>query len=296
MAKQLLIYERAVPVNRQRHANWSVKTGKDFTFAQQANAVPLIAVEFQSAAAEYAIVFAGQGDTLMPMVILGVRDQENRYLTDTGGWGADYVPAFVRRYPFVFSSSDEGANFALCIDEDFAGCNQEGRGERLFDADGEQTQYLGGVLEFLRQYQARFQRTQAFCKKLKDLDVLEPMQAQFTLGTGEQMSLAGFLAVSRERLKTLSAEQLLDLVRTDELELVYLHLQSMRNFSAMVQRTPHPVAGEDEQAASPQAPVDKEPVEKQAADTRVKEKARAKVAGKSTEKATKKGRASEKIT
>ncbi len=292
MAKQLLIYERAVPVNRQRHANWSVKTGVDFTFAQHANAVPLITVEFQSAAAEYAIVFAGRDEAVTPMVILGVRDRENRYLTDSGGWGADYVPAFVRRYPFVFSSSDEGANFALCIDEEFAGCNQEGRGERLFDADGEQTQYLGGVLEFLRQYQARFQRTEAFCRKLKELDVLEPMQAQFTLGTGEQMSLAGFSAVSRKRLKALSAEQLADLTRTDELELIYLHLQSMRNFSAMVQRTPQPVAGEGDEAAAAHASADQEPVEKQPADTRVKEKARAKIA----EKGNGKGRASEKNT
>ena len=131
---------------------------------------------------------------------------------------------------------DDGSTFTLCIDEDFAGCNQDGRGERLFDVDGEQTQYLGGVLAFLKDSQAHFMRTQAFCKKLKELDLLEPMRAQFTLKSGQQFGLEGFLALSREKLKALPGDKLAELARTDELELMYLHLHSMRNFSAMIER------------------------------------------------------------
>jgi hypothetical protein len=44
------------------------------------------------------------------------------------------------------------------------------------------------------------------------------------------------MAVSRERLKKLSAETLAQLASTDELELIYLHLQSMRNFNLMRER------------------------------------------------------------
>ncbi len=259
MTTQLLIYQRAVPVTKQRHGNWSVKAGTDYAFTKQVNSVPLMAVEFPSAAAEYAIVFAGTEEAVMPVVILGVKERENRYLTETGGWQAKYIPAFVRRYPFVFSSSEDGTNFALCIDEEFAGCNQDGRGERLFDAEGEQTQYLRGVLEFLKSYQAQFRRTQVFCKKLKDLDLLEPMQAQFTLGTGERALLAGFMAVSRDKLKALSGDQLADLARTDELELMYQHLQSMRNLSEVAQRAAPQVNGaESAPPAKATLPVAKE--------------------------------------
>ncbi len=236
MTTQLLIYQRAVPVSKQRHGSWSVKAGSDYTFTQHVNSVPLTAVEFPSAAPEYAIVFAGTEEAVMPVVILGVRERENQYVTEAGGWQAKYLPAFVRRYPFVFSSSDDGANFTLCIDEEFAGCNQEGRGERLFDVDGEQTQYLRSVLEFLKSYQVQFQRTQAFCRKLKELELLEPMQAKFTLGSGERALLAGFMAVNRDRLKGLSGEKLGELAKTDELELIYQHLQSLRNLSVVAQK------------------------------------------------------------
>lgn len=233
MATKLLIYETAVPVSKAKHAGWSVETGADYGFSRNVNAVPLMAVEFPAAAAEYAIVFAGGEDELMPAVILGVREQQNLYLTAQQGWRAKYVPAFVRRYPFVFSSPDEGKTFTLCIDEGFRGFNQEGRGERLFDDQGKPSPYVDNVLKFLQQYQLEFRRTQAFCRKLRELNVLEPMRAQMTLDSGERMALTGFMAVDRGRLKTLSADRIADLAKTDELELVYAHLSSLRNFAAM---------------------------------------------------------------
>jgi len=234
MSTQLLIYERAVPVNKQKHSDWSVKAGNTYDFAKHINSAPLIAIEFPNAAAEYSIVFAGNEENVMPAVILGVRDRENLYLSEDGKWSAKYIPAFIRRYPFVFSVSGDGKQFVLCIDEEFSGCNQDGIGERLFDAEGERTQYLQNVLNFANEYQARFHRTQLFCKKLIELDLLEPMRAQITLATGKTLNLGGFRAVSREKLKKLTDEQLVELARTDELELIYLHLHSLRNFNSMI--------------------------------------------------------------
>src|SRR5690606_7709519 len=139
----------------------------------------------------------------------------------------------VRRYPFVFSSQDDGKTFTLCIDERFAGFNREGKGQRLFGDDGKPSSYTENVLKFLQEYQAQFQRTQAFCRKLTEHGLLESMQAQVTTQKGEKLSLSGFMAVNRERLKKLDREVLAQLIATDELELIYLHLQSMRNFNAM---------------------------------------------------------------
>jgi hypothetical protein len=246
VTKQLLIYGQVVPVSRQRHGDWSVKVGTDYTFARQVNSVPLMAVEFENAAPEYPIVFTGTEEEIMPAIILGI-SEENVYLTEAGQWEAKYVPAFVRRYPFVFSKTEDEDRFTLCIDEEFEGFNQEGRGERLFDSQGEQTQYLKNVLGFLQEYQRHFQLTRAFCQKVKELDLLEPMQAKFRLPNGEPMSLTGFSAVSKERLKKLSGEQLEDLMQTGQLDLLYWHLQSMRNFSLMSQRfRPHEEEGTEQ--------------------------------------------------
>jgi len=250
MSKTLLIYERAVAVNKARHGGAGVKGSDDFSFASDVNSMPLLAQEFRDAMREYPIVFAGTEDKIMPAVLLGFGEHENLFVDDSGKWNAKYIPAFARRYPYVFSSSDDGQTLTLCIDEDFSGFNQEGEGERLFDDDGEQTPYLKKVLDFQTEFQRLFQRTQAFCKNLHDLNLLDPMQAQLKFGSGQEISIGGFMVVNRERLKEVSGEKLSELATVDELELLYLHLQSLHNVTDLARHVKQAPAEEPVDAES----------------------------------------------
>jgi len=236
MTKQLMIYESAVPVSSESHRNWSVKMGEDYKFSSKVNSVPLLAAEFRAAAQDYAIVFAGDGNDVVPSVILGVRYGENSNVSADGSWTGSYVPAFLRRYPFVFSRSEDEKDFVLCIDERFDGFNTDGKGERLFDTDGEQTTFLKNKLTFVSEYQALFERTAVYCKWLQENDLLEKAQAQFNLADGQTASLSGFFTINFEKLKALSAETLVEMVRSDELELCYAHLFSLGNLTPMAQK------------------------------------------------------------
>jgi len=233
MSTELLFYQNLAAISSTEHKNLCIKGGEEFKFARNTNSVPLMSVEITKAALNYPIVFAGDEKNFLPVSVLGIKDGQNLYVDRTGKWKAKYIPAFVRRYPFVFSTNDEGQTFTLCIDEKFSGCNTDGEGERLFDDAGEKTPYLENVLTFLQDYQKEFVRTQAFVTALKELDILEPMTAQVTLADGQQMALAGFLSVSREKLKNLPAEKLSELAKNEALELIYIHLQSLNNFQKM---------------------------------------------------------------
>lgn len=235
MSTQLLFYREAVPVSKDQHANLSIDTTQNYAFAGGVNSVPLTATEFPFAARDYVIVFAGP-ETPMPAAILGVQQDRNLFVAEDGHWEGRYIPAFVRRYPFVFSSNEDASTFTLCVDKEFDGLNEDGRGERLFTEEGENSAYLERMLNFLQEYQAHFQRTQAFCKQLKDLDLLESMQAHISMPSGSQQSLTGFQVINRDRLKALAGDKLAELAQTDALELAYLHLQSLNNFSVMVER------------------------------------------------------------
>lgn len=239
MTVQMLIYENAVPVSSGRHAGCSVEV-RDYAFCRKVNSVPLTVAEFRSAAGEHPIVFAQAANVARPVVVLGLRREENLLVSEGGDWLGRYIPAFVRRYPFVFSTQQDDHRFVLCVDEAFHGFNRTGRGEPLFGADLQPSPYVGRVLRFLQEYRAQFVRTRAFCDRLQALDLLEPVQVRFTVG-GAQMSLGGFSAVSRDRLKALPVDRLGELARSDELELLYLHLHSLRNFEALKNRQP-PVA------------------------------------------------------
>ncbi|MCG2593202.1 SapC family protein [Ramlibacter sp. XY19] len=231
MATQLQFYQNAVPLAASRHADWSVEP-RDFSFSRTSSSVPLMAVEFPVAAEEYAIVFVGQPGEVVPVAITGVRPNENLFVDAAGGWDAKYIPGFVRRYPFVFTTPDGGDTLTLCIDEAYPGINQEGRGQRLFDEERKPSQFTGQVMEFLRDYQVEFGRTQTFCRKLEEMKLLEPMQVE--VGTpGASSSLGGFLGVDREKMRALSGKRLAELAKDDSLEMIYVHLQSMRNFGRM---------------------------------------------------------------
>jgi len=233
---QLLMYESVVPVTPEQHRKHSIETGKDYGFSAKLSSVPLLAAEFPAAAGEYPMVFAGSPKGLLPVAVLGVRQGENLFVASGGAWEARYKPAFVRQYPFVFTPQDDGKRLMLCVDQSYPGFNAEGRGQKLFGADDKPTAYVQQLLKFMQEYQQQFQRTRAFCQKLQELELLEGVEAQIQLGDGKRVSLKGMQAVSRAKLKALGADRLADLMARDALELIYLHLHSLRNMAQLRDR------------------------------------------------------------
>jgi hypothetical protein len=235
MTKQLQFYENAVPVSAQRHGAWCLERTGDYAYTSQSNVVPLTAVEFPFAAMEYSIVFVGTEEASTPVALLGVKPEENLYLEDGHRWKARYIPAFVRRYPFVFSRGADAHTYTLCIDESYGGWNLQGRGEALFDATGAGTEFLNGTMKFVTDVQREIARTTAFCEKLKQLDLLEAMTARFKLPDGKDSEVKGFMAVNRAKLSKLPGDTLVELAGNGMLELIYAHLLSMRHFGELLQ-------------------------------------------------------------
>lgn len=233
MSKQLLIYENATPLSIERHKEWCLKQTNDFSFAKDVNAFPILGAEFFQTALIYPIVFIQAEANVYPSIVTGLQDQKNFFVTDSGEWQADYIPAFVRRYPFIFSLSEDQKTFTVCIDESFGGWNQEGSGERLFDSEENQTQYLKNIVAFLQDYQSGSLATEAFCKKLVELDLLENMQANLTINNVAQKPFQGFLGISRDKLQSLTSETVYELMQLGWLELIYLHLHSLNHFSRL---------------------------------------------------------------
>jgi hypothetical protein len=230
------IYESVVPLTAERHGGHSVSTGADYAFCGKLNVVPLLAVEFPESSSEYAIAFAGLSENLMPVAILGLRAKENLFVGADGSWRARYKPAFIRRYPFVFSLEPGGQRAMLCIDEKFAGLNRENAGNRLFDADGQPTPYVSGILKFLQEYQLQLQRTRQLCRRLQELNLLSDIEATVEVPDGSKLALTGMLGVDRTRLKSLEGSVVAELLRQDVLELIFLHLHSLRNLGSLRER------------------------------------------------------------
>ncbi|MBF0145290.1 MAG: SapC family protein [Magnetococcales bacterium] len=234
---QLLFYEKPVPLNKDIHRTLCIKTADNlYGFSRVTNSVLLAGVEFAHAAKEYCIVFTKAGDLVMPVALLGLRNDENLYVDHENRWNAHYIPAFIRRYPFILAESGQGdAQKTVCIDETFIGFNDK-EGRRLFDDTGESTEFLTSAIKFLQDYQGQYRRTEVFVNRLKDLDLFTELNAQAQLPNGQKVHMGGLLGVDENKLLQLEKNKALELFRSGELSWVYAHLLSMSNMQRLGER------------------------------------------------------------
>lgn len=234
---EAMYYEQPVLLDRHLHRRRRVKASSSFAFARKANSLYLAGVEFGDACKEYPIVFtrASNGKTI-PVAMLGLRSRENLFVDDQERWTAAYVPAFVRRYPFVLAELSQ-ESMAVCIDEAYAGLSEaEGEGEPLFDASGGNTPFLQNALDFLNRYQQEFGRTAAFCERLQQAGLLTEMNAKADLKDGRSFTVNGLLVVDEKKLMALPDAVALAMFRAGEMHLVSMHLVSLANMQRLVDR------------------------------------------------------------
>ena len=229
-------YEKPVALDREKHRSLKVRSTGSFGFAGKANSLYLAGVEFSEACKEFAIVFTrvASGRTV-PVAMLGLRGRENLFVDAQGKWDAGYIPAFVRRYPFVLAELPGRAEMAVCIDEACDGLNLS-EGEALFDPTGNDTPFLQHALDFLRRYQAEYLRTEGFCQRLEQAGLLMEMNARADLVDGRSFTINGLLIVDEKKLMALPDATALSLWRSGELHLISMHLVSLSNMQKLVDR------------------------------------------------------------
>lgn len=224
-------YRNPVALEPVRHAKAGLKPRQDLGFAAGTNAIALTVAEFGLAARTYPIVFS-TATPAVPFAVVGLREQENMFLDEQGRWREDaYVPAYVRRYPFIFSELPDSTQLVLCVDE--AAENFETDSQQPFFVDGKPAPALQQVLKFGEAFQAQYEDTRRFGQWLEDHGLLENRVARAELEDGQVFTLRGFRLINHEKLLQLSDEQVLELHKKGWLPLLHFHLQSLTNWGVL---------------------------------------------------------------
>lgn len=238
------IYQDAILLDRERHRQLKYKVQTTARFARALHAVPLAAVEMTQAVREYPIVFARaagvdeQPGELICYALTGLRDGQNLFLDADGHWNAHYVPAFIRRYPFVFAETGP-EQLSVCIDQSSPGYDAPD-GEPFFDEAGEPSALLQGALGLLADYQLEMQRTRAFLQRLDATELLMPAELRADLADGRNALVQGLLVVDEARLQQLSGDKLQEWFASSELGLLYAHLFSLGHVRELMRRMAAP--------------------------------------------------------
>lgn len=232
----VLFYSQPEPLSVEAHGKLGVTSvDKPYAFIGQTNVVPLTVTEFAPAALSYPVIFVGEGK--QPVVAMGLNTNDNLFVTD-GEFRADaYIPAYARRYPFVFANDDSQQRMILCIDR-AAPYFVEGGDTPLFEGN-EPSAYVKNAMEFCNNFEQERVRTDSFIQLLNDLDLFEVKEANFTPrnpdGTaGQPQKLAEYFAVSEDKLKALPAEKLIELRDNGALGQIYAHLVSLGGWDRLI--------------------------------------------------------------
>jgi SapC len=236
------LFAAPVALDRVQHRSQRLKAqGVRFDRTAGMNALFVAAVEFIDAARDYPIVFieAGKGEDgqreVAPVVVLGLTQGENLMLGDDGSWGARYVPALLRGYPFGLARTDTQSSYVVVIDAK-ADALWAGEGQALFDDQGNPTPMLEERRKFLEQLEAEAQRTRLFGRSLLELELLQPMRFEATLPGGQQLTVDGFLAVDEKKFAELAADKLVPLHKNGILAMIHAHQFSLQLMRGLVER------------------------------------------------------------
>lgn len=231
------MFKKIVPLQNERHAKLNVKQIDSFFFAADLHVASIMANEFYRAASTYPIVFIEDQteDAFRPVVLLGLQPQENLFVNAEGRWEATYVPAIIRRYPFALARTDEEGRFTVCIDEESDFFTEEkGEGKPLFDEEGNPGPLLENVKQYLSQLQQMEQLTRQFCSKLKEQNMLAPLNMRVRQADSVK-NITGAYAVNDQRMASLNDETFLAWRKENLLPLIYSHLTSLTQIERLVQ-------------------------------------------------------------
>ena len=224
-----LFYNELQPLSSELHLNHKMRQMQTAPWLAGQHAVPLTVEEFPLAQRFFPIVFSQGGDGI-PLALLGLNEGVNVYLDEQGTLlNPDmYLPAYVRRYPFMLARlSPDAEELSLCFDPTSDAIGEFDEGEALFTGT-DPSEMTKGVLAFNEQFEQAGQRTQAFMAELKELDLLQDGEVSIQPGDGgEPLVYRGFQMVDEQKLMNLRGDQLRKMSQSGMLPLIHAHLFSL---------------------------------------------------------------------
>ncbi|UHC17158.1 SapC family protein [Methylobacterium currus] len=232
-----LFYRSVVPLDRDAHRVWHLDQPQRFAFARASHIVPALAEEIGAACRHLPVVFLPESLGPVPVFLVGAAPGHCALIDDAGTWTGRYLPAYLRRYPFILGES-EGSEPLVCVDAEADLLHSEPSAEPaeakpaslpLFTEDGGETPLLQERIRLVAEYADAARRTATFGRLLQDLKLLRALtiQVQHPL-SGESHTLHGALGVDEAALAALPADAFARLHREGWLATIYAHLVSLQ--------------------------------------------------------------------
>jgi SapC len=199
--------------------------------------------EFRAIQNEYPIFFQKNPENgkFLPVALLGLRQNENLFLS-ASGWDAQYIPASVKRRPFLIGiqapkpgqDSNQPSRMVF-VDMDSQRVS-ETQGDAVFLPHGGYSPYLDSIVDVLEYIQYGTELNERFGDALLQHELLEVVTLEITLQNGERNNLSGFYTINEDKLAALDGNAVASLHSQGYLEFIYMVLASHSNVVKLIAR------------------------------------------------------------
>jgi len=242
-----LFYSKVVPVDSTAHRNLCVQSAPTrFGFARSANLIPAVIDEFGAAMQHLPIAFLPGSKNPAAVFVVGLQPGTNLFLNQENRWEGGYLPAYLRRYPFIVGNVPEGEPL-LCVDEQYEGLSTSG--ERLFSDDGEPQAPLIQARDLAAEYKRSADRTDEFGETLQRLGLLTGVSLNVATENGGTSAVHGLLVVDEAAFDRLGADDVRQLHEKRFLKPIIQHLVSLAAVSKLGDRHARNASGAGQSAA-----------------------------------------------
>jgi hypothetical protein len=223
-ASMPLFYTEPMALEAEKHGKLSLNKNFGYAFTKDVNAVPVNMIEMPQVCHVYPIAFSPDAGAT-PVALLGLRDKENLFLKEDGSWDAPYVPAYIRRYPFIFAETADSDRLTLCVDKN-DDVLSEGGDQAFFDKDGNPSDLSKNALEFCKSYHGAATQTAEFSKLLVKHDLLVEREVMINIPGGQKIKFSGFRIIDEEKFNALDDKAFLELRKKGYLPFIYAQMFS----------------------------------------------------------------------
>lgn len=225
-------------LNRERHRQLRIKTGYGAALGDAVMYVMTYPMEFRDIQGCYPILFTKDPNTggFFAAAVFGFEADQNLFLQDDD-WDASYIPALVRRQPFLIATAGEGDNEnpVVSLDLDHPRVNQD-EGEALFDSEGGSTEFLDQKIALLDKLHRGLQHSRGFIDTLLEHELLEQITLDITFDDGRNKSVQDFYCIAEERLYQLKGDVLESMNQAGYLQPVFMAVASLSRVRDLIER------------------------------------------------------------
>lgn len=224
---------KLIPLSPSEHKNTFIDPAQAINDFRTAQVVRLRVTEVGNAGCCLPVLFTKDPlHGFWDVSALTSLEPESNLFIGNDQWQCVYSPLAIRTHPIRLAKFENNDDVALALrTEDISES-----GTLLYDDKGHQSDYLKAIEQMLHEDLSGASATQAFCRHLLSLELIQPINIKVLYQDGRSRTLEGLYTLDQEKVSALDDSSLLELQKRGYLMAIHSMLTSLFQLNRLIQR------------------------------------------------------------